>query len=91
VAEADFASGNHQLKYVYILQSKSFPDKHYVGSTIDLRKRLADHNAGFSTHTSKFRPWNLTVHIAFSDHSKADQFEAYLKTGSGREFGKRHF
>jgi predicted GIY-YIG superfamily endonuclease len=62
-----------------------------VGSTLDLRKRLADHNAGFSVHSSKFRPWRLVIYIAFSDRSKADQFEAYLKTGSGREFAKRHF
>jgi putative endonuclease len=79
------------LKYVYLLQSEPFPDRHYVGSTLDLRKRLADHNAGFSAHTSKFRPWRLVIYIAFSDHAKAGRFEAYLKTGSGREFAKRHF
>jgi putative endonuclease len=79
------------LKYVYIFQSESFPDRYYVGTTVDLRKRLADHNAGLSAHTSKFRPWSLNTYIAFSDHSKADQFEAYLKTGSGRGFAKRHF
>jgi predicted GIY-YIG superfamily endonuclease len=79
------------LKYVHILQSDSAPDRYYVGSTLALRKRFADHNAGFSAHTSKFRPWRLINYVAFLDHSKADRFEAYLKSGSGREFAKRHF
>ncbi|HEY5067557.1 MAG TPA: GIY-YIG nuclease family protein [Xanthobacteraceae bacterium] len=79
------------MKYVYILQSESSPGRYYVGSTLGLRKRLSDHNAGLSAHTSKFCPWKLVTYVAFSDHSKVDRFEAYLKTGSGREFAKRHF
>jgi len=79
------------MKYVYMLQSESSPDRHYVGSTIDLKKRLADHNSGNSPHTKKFVPWKIKSYIAFSDHGKAEKFEAYLKTASGRSFVKRHF
>ena len=32
--------------YTYILRSISHPDRRYIGSTSDLRKRLAVHNAG---------------------------------------------
>jgi predicted GIY-YIG superfamily endonuclease len=79
------------MKYVYILKSLTTPDRYYVGGTIDLRKRFAAHNSGESSHTSKFMPWELTTYVAFSDHKKADSFEAYLKTGSGRAFAKKHF
>ncbi|HEX4304273.1 MAG TPA: GIY-YIG nuclease family protein [Rhizomicrobium sp.] len=79
------------MKYVYMLQSIGHPDRYYVGCTIDLKTRFADHNNGGSVHTNKFRPWSLVGYTAFSDHTKANKFEAYLKTASGRTFAKRHF
>ncbi|HXX04837.1 MAG TPA: GIY-YIG nuclease family protein [Xanthobacteraceae bacterium] len=78
------------MKYVYVLQSKMTPERYYVGCTSDLKRRMIDHNAGLSPHTKKYAPWLLTSYIAFANHAKADQFEAYLKTGSGRAFSKRH-
>jgi len=41
--------------YTYILRSISHPEQRYIGSTSDLRKRLAKHNAGEVPHTSKFK------------------------------------
>ncbi|MFN3313423.1 MAG: GIY-YIG nuclease family protein [Hyphomonas sp.] len=79
------------MKYVYMLQSLPEPMRYYVGSTIDLKRRFADHNSGQSVHTRKFLPWTLIGYVAFSDPAKADKFEAYLKTGSGRAFAKKHF
>jgi putative endonuclease len=79
------------MKYVYILRSVQLPDAFYVGATLDLQRRFRDHNAGFSPHARKYKPWALVWYMAFSDHSKADAFERYLKTGSGRAFAKRHF
>lgn len=78
------------MYYAYILRSENFPDQTYVGSTADLRKRLADHNAGKSVHTNKFKPWNLVGYIALPEKQLAEQFEKYLKSGSGRAFAKRH-
>jgi predicted GIY-YIG superfamily endonuclease len=77
------------MKYVYILQSIDSPEQTYIGLTDDLRKRLAAHNAGQSTHTSKFKPWRLVTYIAFSDETKAIAFERYLKSGSGQAFAKK--
>lgn len=77
------------MYFVYILQSIDNPDQLYVGSTQDLRKRLTNHNAGTTLHTSKFKPWKLTTYIAFEDKEKAIAFEKYLKSGSGREFRKK--
>jgi predicted GIY-YIG superfamily endonuclease len=77
--------------YVYVLVSESDPGRHYVGSTSDLNARLAAHNAGKVSHTSKCKPWRVETAIAFSDKGKATAFERYLKSGSGREFARRHF
>ena len=76
--------------YVYLLRSVRRAEQTYVGLTRDLRKRVAEHKAEKSPHTSKFSPWRLVAYVAFSDRAKAEKFEQYLKTGSGRAFAKRH-
>ena len=77
--------------YVYIPQSLKSPDQIYVGFTSDLEKRLKKHNAGGSTHTSKYVPWALIVSVAFNNELRALAFEKYLKTGSGKVFVKKKF
>ena len=77
--------------YVYILIDTETEMHHYVGFTQDLSERLAKHNAGEVPHTSKFKPWRIQTAIAFDSKEKAFAFEDYLKSGSGREFAKRHF
>ena len=77
--------------YVYIIKSIPFPDQEYTGATANLKQRLADHNAGRSPHTKKFKPWALVTYIAFSDTPKAEAFELYLKQGSGHAFAAKHF
>ncbi len=79
------------MKYVYILQSEIDPERFYVGSTTDLKRRFAEHNSGNSIHTNKYKPWKLRTYTAFGDHGKADEFEIYLKSGNGRIFSKKHF
>ena len=76
--------------YVYILKSEVAPERHYIGMTSDLTQRLAAHNSGRVSHTSKFKPWTIETAVAFRDQTKA-AFEGYLKSGSGREFARRHF
>ena len=77
--------------YVYILQSISDPDHHYIGMTKDLEARLKTHNAGQVRHTSKFLPWQIETTFAFRERDKAVAFEKYLKTQSGRAFAKKRF
>jgi len=74
--------------YVYLIESTQTPTHRYVGLTLDLKKRLTDHNAGKSAHTAKFKPWRLITYVAFSDRTKAESFERYLKSGSGHAFAK---
>jgi predicted GIY-YIG superfamily endonuclease len=76
------------VKYVYILQSLAADEHFYTGITDDLKARLAKHNAGAVTHTSKFCPWRIKTYVAFTDESRAIAFEKYLKSGSGRAFVK---
>ena len=45
---------NGQFWYVYMLQSVGQPGRWYVGTTVDLEKRLKAHNSGKVPHTSKF-------------------------------------
>jgi len=77
------------MKHVYLLQSISHTEQRYIGSTSDLEKRLASHNAGQSPHTAIFRPWKLITSLSFTDDDKAILFEKYLKSGSGRAFANK--
>ncbi len=81
------------MHYVYLIESTPTPTPTpthgYVGMTVDLKQRLEDHNAGKSSHTSKFKPWRLVTYVAFSDRTKATSFELYLKSGSGHAFANR--
>lgn len=75
--------------YVYILESELNRERFYVGQTTNLKDRLARHNRGDVTHTSKFRPWTIKTAIAFRNRTRALAFEVYLKTASGRAFAKK--
>ncbi|MEH2533250.1 putative endonuclease [Bradyrhizobium sp. AZCC 1588] len=59
------------MHYVYLLQSESFSDQRYVGMASDVQRRLSDHNAGKSPHTSTFLPWKLVTYIACSRTNSA--------------------
>lgn len=77
------------MYYVYLIRSISHPSQTYVGCTSNLENRLVVHNSKGSMHTSKFVPWILVCSIAFNGKLKAQKFEAYLKSGSGRAFAKK--
>ena len=77
------------MYYVYSIRSENNTDKYYVGLTTDVERRLFEHNTGKSIHTNKFRPWKIVSYTAFVDKSRAEKFEAYLKTSSGRAFAKK--
>lgn len=77
------------MYYVYIIKSINYPEYLYVGRTSNLKKRLSDHNCGNSSHTTKYKPWELMLYIAFNDELKSIEFEKFLKSGSGREFRKK--
>jgi predicted GIY-YIG superfamily endonuclease len=57
--------------YVHIIRSKSSPQQNYIGASSDLKQRTADHNAGKSPHTAKFKPRELVWYSAFPDKFRA--------------------
>jgi putative endonuclease len=77
--------------YTYILESLTNPTQRYKGHTADLKQRLIDHNARRCAHTAKFVPWKVKVYVAFESLQQAQEFERYLKTGSGHAFANKHF
>lgn len=36
------------------------------------------------------RPWRVVLSMTFEEATKAEAFERYLKSGSGRAFASRH-
>ncbi|MBN2320465.1 MAG: GIY-YIG nuclease family protein [Acidobacteria bacterium] len=74
------------MYYVYILRSFKFPKQAYIGYTTNLKTRLNHHNHGSSSHTSKYRPWDLEWYCAFPDKGNALDFEIYRKSHSGKAF-----
>jgi putative endonuclease len=72
-------------------EERRTPHQYYVGITSNPQARLAAHNAGLSPSTFRHRPWRSLIVIEFDDEGPAIEFERYLKTGSGREFARRHF
>ncbi len=76
------------MYFVYSLQNKN--GAYYVGKTNDIERRLSEHMSGQCSHTADLGPWELVFYVALTDKVKADKFELYLKTGSGRAFIKNH-
>ena len=76
------------FQYVYLLNN--LKGDSYVGCTNNLNNRLERHNKGSVTATKLNRPWKIITYFAFNNKFTAFNFEKYLKTGSGREFIKKH-
>ena len=77
------------MYYVYVLHSLKKSDRYYIGYTLDLEKRLKEHNNGKSSHTKPWLPWEVETYIVFKSKSKAQEFEKYLKSGSGHAFFRK--
>jgi predicted GIY-YIG superfamily endonuclease len=79
------------FNYVYLIRSQKEPERIAVGITPNLAFGLAQHNAGAVPSTEGFRPWSVTVALAFRESAAAERFERYLHTSAGRRFARRHF
>ncbi len=76
--------------YVYVIHSKK-DGRLYVGMTIDVKKRLNEHNKGKTKSTKGYRPWELIKVEEFDTRLDARKREKYLKGGSGKEWLKIWF
>ena len=73
--------------YTYVLRCRD--GDLYVGSTLDLCKRLAQHRAGQVSATAHRLPVTLEYYEACRSELKARLREKQLKTGFGRAYLKR--
>ncbi len=76
--------------YTYILQSDKNKDI-YIGSTENINKRLATHNAGKVRSTKAYRPWKLLEYRTFFSRSEAVQEERHLKNHQQKEIIKEKY
>ena len=76
------------MQYVYIL--KCADHSYYTGCTQDIGERIEKHSNGYVESTKYKLPVELVFHCAFTDKTKAFEFEKYLKTGSGIAFRNKH-
>ena len=66
--------------YVYVLKDEQ--DRHYIGYSADLRRRLSEHNAGQNAST-RGRVWRVIYYEAYASEQQARRREGVLK-GHGR-------
>lgn len=66
------------MYYLYILKSLKY-ERHYIGITDDILKRLAKHNSGSVKSTKAYRPWIIFQKEEFSNKITARKREIFLK------------
>ncbi|MCZ6593605.1 MAG: GIY-YIG nuclease family protein [Bacteroidetes bacterium] len=74
--------------YVYVLKSVNF-DRHYVGFTRNVVRRLRQHNSGKTMSTKPYLPWELIFLEEIDSKEEALKREKFFKTGRGREHIKK--
>jgi predicted GIY-YIG superfamily endonuclease len=63
----------------------------YVGSTYDLKRRFASHEAGQVLSTKAALPVKLKSYIAVETEALARELERYFKSGSGKAIANKRF
>ena len=57
----------------------------YIGYSGNLRRRLAEHQAGEANATAHRGPWRLIYYEAYIEEADARGREVFLKSGAGRK------
>ena len=76
------------MYYVYILRSLK-DNRYYIGSTSDVQKRLAFHNAGLQRSTRYRIPFELVYQEIHNSKHEALKREHQIKAMKGGEGFKR--
>ncbi len=71
-----------KAQYVYMLRNEN--GRYYVGVSNDVRRRMAEHNAGLSKATMPFRPFRLVRVEKFVSIKEAYAREHFLKSKKSR-------
>ncbi|MGB3448557.1 MAG: GIY-YIG nuclease family protein [Xanthobacteraceae bacterium] len=75
--------------HIYFLQLNN--NDIYVGSTNDLRRRFASHQAGHVLSTKANLPAMLKSYVAVETEDHAREIETYFKSGSGKAIALKRF
>lgn len=75
--------------YVYFLLRTD--RKVYTGSTMDLKRRVEEHQQGKVSSTRPFLPVRLLGYEAFATQSNARRRERYLKTTEGKRLFRQQY
>ena len=67
------------IYYVYMLKSKSIKPITYVGYTINLKKRITQHNTGKGAKFTRGRQWKLIYKETYKSKREAISREYYIK------------
>ena len=78
-------STDTQYYYVYVLQSIT-NGMWYTGFTVDLRRRIREHNTNAAGWTKNKGPFNLLYYEASRNIEDARSREKYLKSGMGKRY-----
>jgi putative endonuclease len=71
------------LYHVYILQSQT-TGRYYIGQSIDVRARIAYHNANYSLSLKNRGPWKLVYTEQYASRSEAVRRERQIKSWKDR-------
>ncbi len=72
--------------FIYVLKLKN--DKHYVGSTNNLERRLQQHIAGKVISTKHLRPVELIWYKTFPTSTEARKMEQQIKKRKDKKMTK---
>ncbi len=77
------------MYWVYILENAE-DQGWYIGYTSNLKRRLAEHQAGMGSQTtSRKNGWRLIYCEGYVHQKDAEDRERYLKSGAGRTYLKK--
>lgn len=73
------------MAFVYILHSLK-SNSYYVGSTLNVNRRIKQHNSGNVASTKYKRPYKLIFSQEFKDIQQARKVEKKIKSWKRRDF-----
>jgi putative endonuclease len=76
-----------KYQYVYVLRSQK-DGKFYVGYTINIQKRVKEHNSGKVRSTKERRPMKIIYGEGCINQKDTTRTEKYLKTAWGKRYIK---
>ncbi|MGZ5931681.1 MAG: GIY-YIG nuclease family protein [Rhizomicrobium sp.] len=65
--------------FVYVLLSRAKPKRTYVGWTLDLERRVEQHNVGTGAKTTRGNAWTLIYAERYRTRNAAMRREVFLK------------